>query len=214
MQDANTRRLGLHFILACISGIRSIGRCILRRRTVESTLQRIIRATNVAPRRLQVTRKDRTARSRITWRCRSCMDCVQPRLLFKNTLWKEICGRIAARLQLTAGDVLYATVQEQTDQLMNMVLSVIHELTSVAKPSPYAKRWWTSDLTSTPTGGIGKGTTAGSGIAANSWGERHGQLQRSITMLSADSKRRTGTSSSMTTTTSGRQRSTSMPTTV
>ncbi|KAM5353470.1 hypothetical protein ACJ41O_000120 [Fusarium nematophilum] len=39
------------------------------------------------------------------------------------------------------------TVQQQTDRLMSVVLEAIHALTPRAKPSPYAKRWWTTDLT-------------------------------------------------------------------
>lgn len=38
-------------------------------------------------------------------------------------------------------------VQAQTDRLMEVVLDAIHELVPRAKPSPYAKRWWTADLT-------------------------------------------------------------------
>ena len=38
-------------------------------------------------------------------------------------------------------------VQEQTDQLTLIVSETVHTLTPKAKPSPYAKRWWTSDLT-------------------------------------------------------------------
>jgi hypothetical protein len=30
---------------------------------------------------------------------------------------------------------------------MNVVLEAVHALTPTAKPSPHAKRWWTTDLT-------------------------------------------------------------------
>lgn len=33
------------------------------------------------------------------------------------------------------------------DRLMEAVLGAIHALVPRAKPSPYAKRWWTTDLT-------------------------------------------------------------------
>ncbi|PNH50281.1 hypothetical protein VD0002_g5272 [Verticillium dahliae] len=39
------------------------------------------------------------------------------------------------------------TVQEKTDRLMSVVLGAVQALTPKAKPSPYAKRWWTADLT-------------------------------------------------------------------
>ena len=38
-------------------------------------------------------------------------------------------------------------IQEQTDQLMLTVSETVHMFIPKAKPSPYAKRWWTSDLT-------------------------------------------------------------------
>jgi hypothetical protein len=68
----------------------------------------------------------------------------QERLLFKNTLWKEINARITGSLDST---LLDSTVQQRTDQLMSAVLEAVHTLTPKARPSPYAKRWWTTDLT-------------------------------------------------------------------
>lgn len=68
----------------------------------------------------------------------------RPRLLFKNAPWKEINARIEARLrQLPTG----GTVQQQTDRLMSTVCEAVEALTPTAKPSRYAKRWWTTDLT-------------------------------------------------------------------
>ncbi|KAK8000511.1 reverse transcriptase [Apiospora arundinis] len=61
----------------------------------------------------------------------------QERLLFKN-------APIAAALATTPTG---GTVQQQTDRLMGVVLEAVHALTPKAKPSPYAKRWWTTDLT-------------------------------------------------------------------
>lgn len=68
----------------------------------------------------------------------------QERLLLKNAPWKEIRARIAAALDKTPDS---RTVQQNTDRLMTAVLEAVHNLTPRAKPSPYAKRWWTSDLT-------------------------------------------------------------------
>ena len=42
----------------------------------------------------------------------------------------------------TGGDI-----QEQTDLLTLVVSEAVHTLTPKAKPSPYTKKWWTSDLT-------------------------------------------------------------------
>ncbi|KAJ3453213.1 hypothetical protein MRS44_018868 [Fusarium solani] len=66
------------------------------------------------------------------------------RLLFKNAPWNAIRAKVQDKLApLPWG----GGVQEQTDRLMDVVLDTIHELVPRAKPSPYAKRWWTTDLT-------------------------------------------------------------------
>ncbi|KAF6514240.1 hypothetical protein HZS61_006496 [Fusarium oxysporum f. sp. conglutinans] len=66
------------------------------------------------------------------------------RLLFKNAPWLEIKERVRTKLEaLPCG----GTVQAQTDRLMSVVLDAINDLVPRAKPSPYAKRWWTTDLT-------------------------------------------------------------------
>src|SRR5204863_10031059 len=66
----------------------------------------------------------------------------QERLLLKNAPWKEINARITRSLSPPSE----GTVQQKTDTLMTTVLEVVHSLTPKAKPSPYTKRWWTSDL--------------------------------------------------------------------
>jgi exonuclease III len=68
----------------------------------------------------------------------------QERLLLKNAPWKEINARITRALDTTSSG---GTVQQQTDRLMSVVLESVHALTPKARPSPYAKRWWTADLT-------------------------------------------------------------------
>lgn len=68
----------------------------------------------------------------------------QNRLLLKNAPWKEINARIEHAL----GPIpLEGTVQGNTDKLMSVVLDTVQSLTPRAKPSRYAKRWWTTDLT-------------------------------------------------------------------
>ncbi|KAJ5100882.1 hypothetical protein N7456_006934 [Penicillium angulare] len=68
----------------------------------------------------------------------------QERLLLKNAPWKEINSRIANTLATTPSE---GTVQQKTDRLMSAVSDAVHTLTPRAKPSPHAKRWWTTDLT-------------------------------------------------------------------
>ena len=68
----------------------------------------------------------------------------QGRLLLKNAPWKEINARITSTLAATPSE---GTVQQKTDRLMSAVSDAVHDLTPRAKPSPHAKRWWTTDLT-------------------------------------------------------------------
>jgi hypothetical protein len=69
---------------------------------------------------------------------------VEGRLLFKNAPWKDIRARIDSSLRSAP---FGGSVQQQTDRLMTAVLEAVHVLTPKAKPSPYATRWWTTDLT-------------------------------------------------------------------
>ena len=66
------------------------------------------------------------------------------RFLFKNAPWNAIRDKINATLPIIP---LGGTVQQQIDRLMTTVLEAVTTLTPKAKPSPYAKRWWTKDLT-------------------------------------------------------------------
>jgi hypothetical protein len=68
----------------------------------------------------------------------------QPRLLFKNAPWNAIRERVAHALQGRPPD---GDVQRQTDRLMRVVVDAVSSLTPKAKPTLYAKRWWTRDLT-------------------------------------------------------------------
>jgi exonuclease III len=68
----------------------------------------------------------------------------QERLLLKNAPWKEINARITKALDAPPSE---GTVQQKTDILMSAVSEAVHTLTPKARPSPYAKRWWTTDLT-------------------------------------------------------------------
>lgn len=68
----------------------------------------------------------------------------EQRLLFKNAPWTAIKTRISTTLR---SHPVGGSVQQQTDRLMTAVLEAVHALTPKAKPSKYAKRWWTMDLT-------------------------------------------------------------------
>ncbi|KJZ70299.1 hypothetical protein HIM_10306 [Hirsutella minnesotensis 3608] len=66
------------------------------------------------------------------------------RLMLKNAPWIAIATRVEDELRPLPWDV---GVQTQADQLMRVVTEVLHDLTPRAQPPPYAKRWWTKDLT-------------------------------------------------------------------
>ncbi|RFN41629.1 reverse transcriptase [Fusarium flagelliforme] len=66
------------------------------------------------------------------------------RLLFKNAPRNAIRERVRGKLAPLPWD---GGVQTQADRLMEVVLEAIHKLVPRSKPSPYAKRWWTTDLT-------------------------------------------------------------------
>ncbi|KAJ6436382.1 reverse transcriptase [Purpureocillium lavendulum] len=67
-----------------------------------------------------------------------------PRLMFKNAPWNSIRARVEEGLRELSWTV---DVQAQTDQFMRVVLEAIDHFTPRAEPTPYAKRWWTRDLT-------------------------------------------------------------------
>ena len=66
------------------------------------------------------------------------------RLLLKNAPWGKIRERVETELSRSP---IEGSVQQQTDRLMEVVSSAVNSLTPKARPTPYAKRWWTTDLT-------------------------------------------------------------------
>lgn len=70
---------------------------------------------------------------------------VEPGLLFKNAPWTAIRQRISKELKSVCWWA--RGLQGQTDKFMEIVMGAIKDLTPRAKPTPYAKRWWTTDLT-------------------------------------------------------------------
>lgn len=69
---------------------------------------------------------------------------IEPRLLWKNAPWGQIRDRIEIGLRVIPRE---GSTQEQVDRLMSVVQEAVVSLTPKARPSPYAKRWWTRDLT-------------------------------------------------------------------
>lgn len=67
-----------------------------------------------------------------------------PRFLFKNAPWREIGERVKRDLRAIPRP---QSTQGQADRLIQIVSEAVFALTPKSKPSPYAKRWWTRDLT-------------------------------------------------------------------
>lgn len=68
----------------------------------------------------------------------------QERLLLKNAPLKEINARIAGTLNATSMEAQCSIKREKP---MSVVSEAVYTLTPKARPSLYAKRWWTTDLT-------------------------------------------------------------------
>lgn len=70
----------------------------------------------------------------------------EPRLLFKSAPWPRLRQTISSSLQhqpiLLRGD----DIDSYLDRLMALVISAIEQHVPRAKPSQYAKRWWTTGL--------------------------------------------------------------------
>ncbi len=50
-------------------------------------------------------------------------------------------------MDITIAPAEEATVHEHYDYIMELVLPAVEENVPLARPSPYAKRWWTEELT-------------------------------------------------------------------
>jgi hypothetical protein len=102
-------------------------------------------ASSILKWRIQGTEHGSDHRAIETWFDVEVPDhATQARLLFKNAPWKAIRESIAVALQDRPLD---GNVQRQTDRLMQVVLQAVNTLTPNARPSLYAQRWWTQDLT-------------------------------------------------------------------
>ena len=69
----------------------------------------------------------------------------QIRYQWENAPWGRI--REAIALELQQCPLTGKNVQDQTDTLMQVVGKAVFSLTPQAKPSPYTKRWWSTELT-------------------------------------------------------------------
>lgn len=71
-----------------------------------------------------------------------------PRRLFKSAPWEKICNQISVDLGENQLATLASTDLDRcVAQLMAIVQKAIENHVPIAKPSQYAKRWWSKDLT-------------------------------------------------------------------
>ena len=66
------------------------------------------------------------------------------RFLFKETPWSRIREKIT---ELLASFSQISNTQGKCNRLIGAVLQAVQSLVPIARPSPYAKRWWNSELT-------------------------------------------------------------------
>lgn len=66
--------------------------------------------------------------------------------LLKSALWKKICDQISAQLEDIVR-LLEIDLNSCISQLLSVVQKAVDNHVPIAKPSQYAKRWWTEDLT-------------------------------------------------------------------
>jgi Endonuclease-reverse transcriptase len=69
----------------------------------------------------------------------------KPRLLFRHARWEAISKIVGEQLQYWGSDP--RDLEQDTEELIRVVLGAVKQHTPHTKPSPYTKRWWTADLT-------------------------------------------------------------------
>ena len=69
------------------------------------------------------------------------------RLLLKDADWNRINIQLKASLRPCRIGADLSQLNEDAEHLVKTVTDTLHQLAPRAKPSPYAKRWWTKDLT-------------------------------------------------------------------
>ena len=72
-------------------------------------------------------------------------DKAEPRSIFKSAPWQHIRQRVAESLRHEPLEV-GGDVDIQAHRILEVVSTAIQRHVPIAKPSPYAKRWWNSDL--------------------------------------------------------------------
>ena len=71
----------------------------------------------------------------------------EPRLLFRNAPWSRIKRAVAEAIQPSLELPLPMETEAILNIIMDAVLPAINQFVPKSKPSPYAKCWWTLDLT-------------------------------------------------------------------
>lgn len=71
----------------------------------------------------------------------------RPRRLFKEADWENINRRLKESLTIPQACQTIEHLEQAVRHLTETVTTTIQETVPLAKPSPYAKRWWTSELT-------------------------------------------------------------------
>ena len=73
--------------------------------------------------------------------------CHPPRKMFKSADWKRIRDAMAREMGSPPARIGDEEIEEHSTRLTGMVQNILDRHVPTSQPSPYAKRWWTLDLT-------------------------------------------------------------------
>lgn len=79
----------------------------------------------------------------------------EPRRNFRNTDWEDFNRALQTRLHALGPPTVLATVEEfqtATRNLTHVIQETIDDKVPICRPSPYAKRWWNSELSALRSG--------------------------------------------------------------
>ncbi|KAK7178484.1 zinc knuckle, partial [Paraphaeosphaeria sporulosa] len=71
----------------------------------------------------------------------------KPRKLWRKTRWSDVRRMVEAAMHARPEPQDYGSVNAYCEYIMELVTPAVEKHVPVAKPSPYAKRWWNEDLT-------------------------------------------------------------------
>ena len=106
----------------------------------------------------------------------------EPKRLWKSAPWSKIRDKIQESVEEMRPSNTPSDIDGYYKELQRIILKAIEELVPLAKPSPYAKRWWNTNLTD-----LRKAFTKARNLARRS--RRWGHLDQSLDIVAREAKR-------------------------